>query len=263
MFTCCGAGRKRIPTLIDGEPCDDTTVKRLAAAGTLPVFAIPKVDLAGDNGIKQVFMAEYEGGVELTVIFDDEDRPDAVSDFIYDMIRMPLFGRSEDIESIFVECKANPMKVESIEFPGTYSDGADWAAAAPLHGHATVPIGKFERRELGKASPRKSRLFGAADTGPLIWINTWSHLFGETNANPKMEMVFCTVAAAADAAEHNARGVALPADLYPLYHGSRAEVDAKFKGLVGSFAKTMDEEKMQRIGKRVEPTAQIKVEPLV
>ena len=57
----------------------------------------------------------------------------------------------------------------------------------------------------------------------------------------------------------------LPDDVYPLFHGSRAEGDAKFRGLVGSFAKTMDEAKLKKIGERTPAVAQpiVKVEPLV
>ena len=46
----------------------------------LPVYALPKVDIAKGNGIKQVFLAEYENGFQLTIVFEDEDRPSAVTD---------------------------------------------------------------------------------------------------------------------------------------------------------------------------------------
>ena len=233
---CCSSrDGPRKPKLISGDPVDEETVRRLVAEGRLPVFAIPRFDLQGDNGIKQVFIAEYEGGVEITIIFEDEDRPNVFSDMLYDFIRRPLFGRSEDIESIFLNStNAHPS---SIDFPGTYADGATWKALAPFHGTATVPIASFEHR------PHEG---WANDLpGPVVWVNTWSHLFGEANANPEMEMVFCSAAHAA-----SAPGEPTVQHAYPVYHGSRADVDSKFHGLVSSFAKTMSAEKLVQIGKR-------------
>jgi hypothetical protein len=235
--TCARKGKK-VPKLVSGKIADEKQVARLVREGKLPIIAVPRVDLEGDNGIKQVFMAEYDGGVELTIIFDDEDRPHPLSDLIYDLIRQPLFGRSEDIESIFINGTPSGDAAESIDFPGTYADGATWQAVAPLHGHATVPIAKFESRPCWEAGQC-----------PVVWTNTWSHLFGETNANPGMDMVFYSPAHAADALKSLQSLTALPEDEYPVYHGSRADVDSKFHGLVGSFAKTMSIEKRTSIGR--------------
>lgn len=241
LFDCaCARKGAKVPKLISGELVDENIVARLVGAGKLPMIAIPRYDLEGDNGIKQVFISEYEGGIEVTVIFEDEDRPNPVSDLIYDLIRRPLFGRSEDIESIFVN-GSRGAPAESIDFPGTYADGATWKALAPLHGTATVPIAKFERRQ---------HEGWEAGQCPVVWVNTWSHLFGEANANPDMEMVYCSPAHAADAARSRSANTALPEDVYPVYWGSRADVDAKFDGLVGSFAKTMSSDKRAAIGRQ-------------
>jgi len=67
----------------------------------VPYFMIPKKDIEGENGIVEVAFGEAEdvNGVEVTVVFKDEDRPNHVEDVVYDAIRKPLFGRSEDIET--------------------------------------------------------------------------------------------------------------------------------------------------------------------
>jgi hypothetical protein len=241
---CCGATKRR-QKLIPGKAAEKDMVEALAAAGQLPIFAIPRVDIDGDNHIKQVFIAEYEGGLELSVIFADEDRPSKISDCIYDMIRAPLFGRSEDIETLYVNlvkgdgaggAGAVPGSVSGLEFPGTYAADFTWASAAPRHGTATVLLQDFEQRESAATPGCK---------GPVVWVNTWSHLFGEKNANPAMEMVFCSAAAS-----EGRRSEPWPEHLYPVYIGSRAEVDSKFKGLVSSFAKTMSGAKRKTLGRR-------------
>jgi len=222
--------------LIKGTPLDETMALRLLQEGRLPVYALPKADTVEGNGIKQVFIAEYENGVEFTVVFMDEDRPSKLTDAVYDALRKRLFGRVEDIETHFV----NGASPDALEFPGTYSANFDWNAAAPLHGTVTVPLDRFEQRVHSSCMSAE---------GPVVWTNTWSHLFGEKNANPEMEMCFYSAAPqpSADGAD-----APLATELtYPLFHGSRDEVDRRFKGLIKSFKSTTSPEKRAMLGARL------------
>merc|ERR1712048_1430641 len=81
-------------------------------------------------------------GVEVTVIFSDEDRPSHWQDVAYDTIRKPLFGRSEDIET-FTFVRGPSGAFESLHFEGTYSGDQDWSCQVPEHMSETVPISEF------------------------------------------------------------------------------------------------------------------------
>uniref|UniRef100_A0A7S1FCG1 Uncharacterized protein n=1 Tax=Noctiluca scintillans TaxID=2966 RepID=A0A7S1FCG1_NOCSC len=168
-----------------------------------PIFKVPTIDHAGDNDIVEVSFAESEtmDGVEVTVIFKDEDRPNRCADCFYDVIRLPLFGRQCDIET-FTVLRGPAGVFDRIHFEGTYSGDQDWSAQVPRHMTAVVPVSEFELE---------------SESGRLvIWINVWNHLFGPRNNNP--DMTFDTV------------------DSFLLTRGLRREVDARFVGLLNRVA---------------------------
>lgn len=168
-----------------------------------PIFMIPQKDIVdGDNGITEVAFGESEvvNGVEVTVIFKDEDRPNHMEDIVYDAIRKPLFGRTEDIET-FTFVRGEDGAFHTILFKGTYSgDEQDWSCKAPKHMTEEVSIADFS-----KDGDRT-----------LIWVNVWNHLFGRKNNNPNMEMQ--------------------RVEDYPCTSGTRAKVDSRYKGMVTTLA---------------------------
>merc|ERR1712232_569399 len=160
----------------------------------------------GDNGIVEVAFGESEdmNGVEVTVVFKDEDRPSHIEDQVYDLIRKPLFGRSEDIET-FTFIRGADGEFESIHFKGTYSGDQNWTCKVPEHKTETVSLSEFEQeKDVG----------GTSHT--VIWINVWNHLFGPRNTNPDMQMIKVVD--------------------YQCTHASRKEVDNRYKGLITTVA---------------------------
>lgn len=201
------------------KPKDDLPlVEDLGAYQDLPCVAYPKVDES--NRLVSMYVAKYEHGMELTLLFSDEDRPNACMDVFYDTIRRPLFGRYSDIETVFVIDN-------QIEFPGTYSAGEKWKEKTPGHHNTTVPLDKFETSTDGRKT---------------IFINTWNHLMGEQNNNTDMEMTVALPSVDECAASPEA---------YIVREGSREEVDARFKGFITSVSKVMTKEREERLGKRL------------
>ena len=203
-------------------PASEEDLKLLKERGHLPCIAIPSVDFEGKNQLQTLYVAVYENGTELTLLFLDEDRPDACGDCFYDTIRRPLFGRYSDIESIIIIGN-------EVHFPGTYSADQTWKTLAPAHNEKIVDLATFEKR---------------AENEPIFWINTWNHLIGDKNNNTTMEMTY-------QQPQPVGGKESLENKDFVVRKGSRAEVDARFKGIMTSVATVMTPERREKLGKRI------------
>lgn len=216
MGGCCSQPGDELPGVTSEE------LEKIRTAGYLPTVATPTVDFHGKNQLTTVYIAMYENGAEITLLFLDEDRPNACEDCLYDTIRRPLFGRCSDVESVIII--GNEMV-----FPGTYSADQTWTTKVPSHNEASISLDKFEKHDGGEI---------------IIFVNTWNHLLGETNTNPNQEMTY-----------QHSHPAGTNEDLekkdFVVRKGSRAEVDARFKGLMTSVSTVMTEERSKKLGKRI------------
>lgn len=211
------------------EPLDPTEL-----GFPLPAFRVP---LADDGcPILAVFVEQHgEATASLHVVTADEDHPLPLIDQLYDAERWfglvapsrrfpfvrlapserPGYRRVADVETI--ELRLSPDRgtkereatdgghpdggrsLEAIHFPGTYSAGQSWNVLLARHHSATIPAARFER-EGGR---------------PVLHVNTWNHLFSNEGNNP--------------GAPHR-----LVTD-YPVYRGTRGEVQALFDGVWTDF----------------------------
>lgn len=143
-------------------------------------------------------------------------------DCIYDNIRRPLFGRGSDIESVVIIG-------DKMEFPGTHSGEQKWNEKVPHHGEESLELTKFGKKD---------------ETDPIIWVNTWNHLLGEKNNNPDMEMTYQQAQKAGGVESKDNKD-------FVIRIGSRAEVDARFKGLMTTLSTVITPERAEKLGKRV------------
>jgi len=164
-----------------------------------PIFKVPEVDIKGRNEIVEVSFGLCGKGVEVTVVFRDEDRPRQCEDLAYDCIRLPLFGRSEDIET-FTVIRDERGVFTDLHFAGTWSGDQTWQTAMPTHLTETVPLEDFET-EGGR---------------PVVWVNVWNHLFGARNTNSSMP----------------SRAV----ERYKCTSGTRDDVDQRYVGILTRVA---------------------------
>jgi len=260
---------------LPGERASRSTIERLLGMSKLPVMAIPKAtNLHRSFELKQVFVADYENGVELTCVFEDAERPNSFTDAIADAVSAPFLGRPEHLVTFYINGTSTPT---SLEFPSTYSGGCDWQAGMPIQGTATVPFGRFERAEHRewaalKAATRASLASKPRPShGPIVYVNTWSRLLAETNNNANLPLAYYSVASGASSGGSSSPGMlsmqklaepdtpSPPAQLlarqlsYPLFHGSRAEVDAKCWGLIRPPPTPMSSQRAASLGKRMQP----------
>mmetsp|Transcript_43893 Transcript_43893/g.65099 ORF Transcript_43893/g.65099 Transcript_43893/m.65099 type:complete len:224 (-) Transcript_43893:236-907(-) len=222
-MSCCSPPGEDLPLYSEEE---------LKELENLPCVAIPSEDFAKGNGLQTVYIAQYENGLELTLLFADEDRPNACMDFFYDTIRRPLFGRYSDIETVFII--KNDKGEMDVEFPGTYAGAQKWNEKAPSHTIETISLNKFE---LKKGTNEKEMV--------VLWCNTWNHLLGEANNNSTMAMSYCSPTGVA-AVEPSDMSVS-----YECRKGTRAEVDGRFKGLMTSVSEVLTEDRATRLGARL------------
>ncbi len=163
----------------------------------LPVFMIPEVDIKNGNDIVSVFIyREDSKTLSVTVVFQDEDHPSWITDRLYDIYRRFKYKRKMDVETfklLFADksdmISALPV---SISFPGTYSESQVFFTRNVKHYSKTVTLDRFTM--IGER--------------PVIYVNTWNHLFSEKNNNLDLKLV--------------------TRKDYPVYWGSRQDVEALY-----------------------------------
>ena len=127
----------------------------------LPVFSMPQSD--SKNGIVEVLtdLSEENMNLEITVVFTDEDYPCPVINFLYDIYRYFKYGRIEDIESFYIRFDSDG-KIIALDFPGVFAADHAFHDTKNLHGSAVL----------------MPDVITFVDGRPLIFINTWNHMFG-------------------------------------------------------------------------------------
>jgi len=98
--------------------------------------------------------------VELNIVFKDEYAP--VGDKIYEQYRKDKNGRIADIETIVAYYSGGHLA--QLEFPDTYSGSQTFFIAVPQHQSKTLD-----------------------NPSQTVYINTWDHLFAESDTNPALE----------------------------------------------------------------------------
>ncbi len=192
---------------------------------TLPVFLLPEVDIKNGNGLVAVFIAKTQGNdLSITVIFKDEDHPSPITDFFYDIYRRFKYHRTMDVETFFYKYNGKRRENESskttksrekfsvpiptsISFPRTYSKDQIFFCKNVKHYSADIPFNNFL---IMKSEPCKKKKSGERYPRPLIFVNTWNHMFGERNNN--LDLKLATIAN------------------YPVYYGSREDVEKLYRG---------------------------------
>lgn len=177
-----------------------------------PVFRVPVVDRC--NPLLAVFVdVDVPAQPEFNVVWKDEDFPIPLVDELYDAERwsgyfrltfsFPFvgfdmgsggFNRRADIEAFAYQLD-EAGDVVAIVFAHTYSAGQTWNVLRVRHRSAVVPIEAFEM----------------VDGRPVIYVNTWNHMFSNENTNPGLELI-----------EHSAART---------FSGSRGEVEGFYQAV--------------------------------
>lgn len=126
----------------------------------LPVFSTPIFDQK--NGIIEVFYKKLDSSkISITVVFKDEDHPCFLVDILYDVYRYFKYGRVADIETFNLYLDSSGH-IKTVEFPGVFSASHKFKDTKDLHGSAQFAANKLS----------------FIDERPVIYVNTWNHMFG-------------------------------------------------------------------------------------
>lgn len=149
-------------------------LEKSAAPQPLPfVLLVPHRDHR--NPLEAVFLHSDTVGEtirqEFTLVFADEDQPFFLFDWIYDGFRKKHYARKKDTETFYFYSHRGAAAPDSVGFPGTYSGGQGFRKGLVEH---------------------HSRCFAAAGltlekNRPLIYVNTWNHLFSPADENAGMK----------------------------------------------------------------------------
>ncbi len=153
-------------------------------------------------------------GVELGPVFHDEDRTCASMDYIYDKMRVPMFGRTGDIETMYIFYGDGGDGEDTIHFPGTSAGESVWNSPAPLHVTETIKLSDFEQHP---------------ETG---------------NSQKDMAVVV-------PSPNRTGKGEDNGVYTYDIVQGSREEFDRRFNGCCSSLNATMNDEIRKKLGKRI------------
>jgi hypothetical protein len=159
-----------------------------------PVFVMDARD-AAENPILAVFLGPGADRREITVVFEDETPPyrGVQTLFLSEPIRFALYRRRADVES-FAWIPAAEAGGR-FAFEGSWGGDQAFRALWPGHPSATVELDDLDR----------------LDGRPVVYVTTWNHLF---HARP----------------QGLAGRETIPIADYPVYDGSRASVEALFRG---------------------------------
>ena len=178
-------------------PADAEPVGRQERKVVLPIFAVPVQDGQQGNGIEAVFVHVAGDQVELQVVFRDEDHPNLVVDLGYDLYRWYEYHRVHDVEGLRYDYRdfsgSDAPLPQVLAFPGTYSGQQEWDVFLAEHESAQFDASAFEW-QAGR---------------PVIYLNTWNHLYSNANNNDQLSLEFV-------------------AD-YPIYKGDRGAVQQLFE----------------------------------
>lgn len=164
----------------------------------LPVLQVPRLDLDRGISVAGAFVSRRSAqDVEVTILFEDEAHPIGLLDRVYRAIRWRKHHRVMDIETIHYR-----GGLAAIDLDDVYAGAQRFDVTVARHENGVFPRAEFELRG-GR---------------PVLYVNTWNHLFGPRPTNPDLEQV-----AVAD---------------YPVYAGSRADCEALFEAVYEGRAPT-------------------------
>lgn len=180
----------------EGLPDFETRATRLEAAGVpLPVLMLDAANVVAGNDLAAVFVDRSQADrTTLTLVFVDEDHPIWGLDQAYDQVRWRSLHREADVEGLeIIHGSATPA---AIRFSTTYGGAQTFGVWVPRHLSETVAWEQIETSEDGR---------------PRVYVTTWNHMMSERDTNPDRAKV--------EAAD------------YPVYAGSRADVEALFQAV--------------------------------
>ncbi|RHX80191.1 surface adhesion protein Lsa23 [Leptospira yasudae] len=186
--TACSGPKNELPTFSPNLECSEKEI---------PLLIQPEHDIEDGNRLEVVYCNQRETPsgkrIELSLVFQDERHPAKWKDVLYRIYRGFKYGRNKDIESFRLQF-SKTGELSTVHLKNVYS-GEQRFNEDPVQHFDSVLKAEQLRKEEGK---------------PVLFINTWNHMFSEKDQNPEL-------------AKKKLQGIELRT-------GSREELDAFYQG---------------------------------
>lgn len=133
----------------------------------------PETDVKSGNELLAVYckseMIPQGSELQISLVFRDEIHPNSWKDFFYRIYRRLRYGRTYDIESFRLKLDPNGKPV-SLELANVYSGDQIFLQD---------PVEHFDKTLSSSQMKEKNSI-------PILYSNTWNHMFGEKDNNPDL-----------------------------------------------------------------------------
>lgn len=133
----------------------------------------PETDVKSGNELLAVYckseMIPQGSELQISLVFRDEIHPNSWKDFFYRIYRRFRYGRTYDIESFRLKLDPNGKPV-SLELANVYSGDQIFLQDPVEHFDKTLPSSQMKEK----------------NSIPILYSNTWNHMFGEKDNNPDL-----------------------------------------------------------------------------
>lgn len=184
LITNCSFSKNELPIFSDRVKCSEEE---------LPIFVQPASDVADGNGLEASYCSsrKMDSGkrIELSLVFQDERHPSFWKDPIYRIYRSFKYGRVKDIESLRLQFLESG-ELSTIHLKNVYAGDQIFASDPVEHYDAVLKPDQIVREQ----------------KRPVLYVNTWNHMFKERDSNPQLPKKTWT--------------------RYTIHSGSRDELDA-------------------------------------
>ncbi|TGK01112.1 hypothetical protein EHO59_12585 [Leptospira semungkisensis] len=157
------------PPLPEFKPPDSICPKT-----DLLLLAQPEIDIKSGNSLIAVYckndITPSGSEWEVSLVFEDEIHPNSWKDFFYRIYRRIKYGRNYDIESFTIRLEPDGRTFQ-LDLKNVYSGSQNFYQDPVEHKDSVLASHSLENK----------------NSVPVVYINTWNHMFGEKDTNPDLQ----------------------------------------------------------------------------
>lgn len=149
------------------------TTEGICPKSDLFVLSQPEIDVQTGNDLVGIYCKANITPIgfewEVSLVFRDEIHPSTWKDFFYRIYRRIRYGRTYDIESFLVRLEPDG-KTFQLDLKNVYSGDQIFQEDPVVHKDKILSSSLLENR----------------NSLPILYVNTWNHMFGEKDNNPEL-----------------------------------------------------------------------------
>ncbi|TGL92537.1 hypothetical protein EHQ76_19840 [Leptospira barantonii] len=164
LCTACSPAKKELPTFSQNLECTKEEI---------PLWIQPADDIEAGNDLEIIYCNQRETPngkrLELSLVFRDEKHPSFWKDAVYRIYRGFKYGRHKDIESLRLQF-SKTGELSTVHLKNVYSGDQIFSQDPVQHFDSVLKADQLTKEE----------------KKPVLYINTWNHMFSEKDQNPKL-----------------------------------------------------------------------------